>query len=879
MLAVAALLVAVYTPQKTDWVWIEAENAARTNFPPPERNPFAPANAKEADVLSGGKWIGVGDKRTETIFAEYNVDVPSNGAYQVYARKFWKHGPYRWRFDNQPWQSVGSEVALMDSADLRQFTGANWTHAGETTVTKGPHTLRIELTSNDGAAAFDAFILTKGPFIARGKLKPGENYNRHDPGFFAFEPAPDPFKPTPIDLRNLNEKFAGEGGFIGVKGEEFIHKKTGIPEKFWAINTGADTTRLDKATFQNMARSWAKMGVNLVRLHGAHWGSDFRKIEPDELQRIHQFVEILKHEGIYTCLSIYFPLWLNFNEKSPFAGYKGQNPFALLYFNKDFQAFYNNWWRTILTSRSEKTGKTLTEEPAVAMLEIVNEDSNMFWTFTPYENIPAPQMEILEKQFGSWLAKKHGSLKNALQFWGGSAVRGDDLNSGRAGFMPLWEVFNKKDARAQDTARFLAENQRDFYVQTLDLLKKDLGFKGSIYASNWITADARILGPLDKWSNSVADFMDRHGYFDVGHTGERASYSISNGDRYADRSALQFLPNKAEDPPNFSLPIFDIRYNNKPSTITEINWTPPNALRADFPLVSAAYGALQGTDAIFFFATGAPWWEETLGKFGIRTPVTFGQFPATALIYRKGLVKAAPKVVEASLSLSDLFALKGAPLSTTASLDQLRAADIPAGKSAEVKSIESIDPLAFLVGKVDFNITDDPRPSRIMDLSRFISHDKKMVTSATGELLWHYGRGTVTVNAPKAQGVTGYLSKLGTVELGALRIKSPMEYGTILAVSLDDKPLATSKQILLQVMSQEQNYGWRTSGGPQKLIESTGQAPMQVAELKGNVTFKRKDAAALKVTPLDFNGYPKSRAKPAPNMRLSPDTIYYLITK
>ncbi|HSI73151.1 MAG TPA: hypothetical protein VK934_08225, partial [Fimbriimonas sp.] len=630
---------------------------------------------------------------------------------------------------------------------------------------------------------------------------------------------------------------------------------------------------------QNMARSWAKMGVNLVRLHGAHWGADIRKIEPDEVQRVHQFVEILKHEGIYTCLSIYFPLWLNFDDKSSFAGYKGQHPFALLYFNKDFQAMYNGWWRTLLTSRSARTGKTLPEEPAVAMLEIVNEDSNMFWTFTPYENVPAPQMEILERQFGTWLARKHGSLSNAFRVWGGNPVRGDDTAKGRAGFMPLWEVFSKKDARAQDTARFLTEQQRDFYQQTLDLLKNDLGFRGSIYASNWITADARILGPLDKWSNGVADFMDRHGYFDVGHTGERASYAISAGDRYEDRSALQFLPNKAGEQPNFSLPIFDIRYNGKPSTVSEINWTPPNALRADFPVVAAAYGALQGTDSIMFFATGAPWWEETLAKFGIGTPVTFGQFPATALIYRKGLVKAAPTVVEANLSLADLFALKGAPVSTTASLDQLRAQDIPAGKSVPVKSVEAIDPLAFLVGKVDFNVVDEPKQSRVMDLSRFISHEKKQVLSATGELLWHYGRGTVTIDAPRAQGVTGYLSKLGSVDLGAVRIKSPMEYGTILVVALDDKPLATSKKMLVQVMSREQNYGWKTSGGAQKLIESTGQAPMQVANLNGAVTIKRADAKQLKITKLDLNGYVKGKPLMGPNLSLSPETIYYLVVK
>ncbi|MEZ0324363.1 MAG: hypothetical protein ACAH95_00510 [Fimbriimonas sp.] len=863
-----------------NWVWIEAESTTTTNFPPADRNPFAPADARQAEQLSGGKWIGVDSKRTEAVFAEYPVAVPSDGTYQLYARKFWKHGPYRWRIDQGAWQNVGNEVALMDEAPLRQFLGANWTHAGEVSLKKGAHTLRIELTSNEGAAAFDAFVLTMDPFIARGKLKPGQKYGRSDAGFFPFEPDPDPFKPSAIDLRFLNEKVAGEGGFIGVKGEEFVHKNTGKSELFWAINTGTDTLKLDHASIRNMARMWAKSGVNLVRVHGAAWGRDFRKADPEHIQRLLFFVDALKKEGIYTCISIYFPLWLTLDDTSGFKGYKpGQHPFAILFFNKEFQDIYRGWWRDLLTAKSPTTGKTLVQEPAVAMLEMVNEDSNLFWTFTPYENIPASQMEILEKQFGVWLTSKYGSLDKALQTWGGAPVRGDDRASGRAGFIPLWQIFSSKDQRSQDTAEFLTRVQRGFFQDTLKLLKQDLAFQGSIYGSNWITADARILGPLDKWSNAGADFMDRHGYFDFGHTGPRASYSISAGDKYEDRSALQFLPGKPGEAPNFSLPIFDVRYNGMPSTVSEINWTPPNALRADFPMVAAAYGALQRTDSIMFFATGAPWWEEMLGKFGIHTPVTFGQFPATAYMYRKGLIKAAPKVVEANMPLSDLLALKGAPVSTPASLDQLRQQDIPAGKAVEVSKVDAIDPLAFLVGKVDFNITDKPAPSKVMDLSKYIDHQKKTVRSATGELLWDYGQGLVTVNAPMAQGVTGYLSKAGTIELAAMRVSSGLEYGSVMAVALDGKPLSSSSKILLQVMSREQNYGWKTSGSGQKTIESVGAAPMTIQHLSGSVSIKRADAGSLKVTALNFNGYPTQKLGSAKAMQLRPDVLYYLIEK
>ncbi len=59
----------------------------------------------------------------------------------------------------------------------------------------------------------------------------------NEAGWFAFDPKPDPYSATSaIDLRSLNEKQAGDGGFIGVKGSRFVHTKTGEPVRFWAVN-------------------------------------------------------------------------------------------------------------------------------------------------------------------------------------------------------------------------------------------------------------------------------------------------------------------------------------------------------------------------------------------------------------------------------------------------------------------------------------------------------------------------------------------------------------------------------------------------------------------------------------------------------------------
>ena len=872
------------TPLASSFVWWEAETPLKTNFPAPDRHPFAPTNSAEAAMLSNQQWIGVGDKREQTLFLEYQITVPTTSDYFFYTRKFWRHGPFRWRWDDQPWQYVGDNVYLMDNVGMRQFVGANWVSLGKVALTAGRHQLRIELTELEGAAAFDCFLLSKTLFQPQGNLQPNQQVQVEVTDGFSFTPQLDRFAASPIDLRSLNEAVAGEQGWIRVKGEEFVHANTDRPERFWAINSRMETIQMDKAQAEQMARFLAKRGVNMVRLHGRLWSDDLT-IAPATLDKLFTFITALKQQGIYTCLSIYFPVWLPLNQTAPIPGYTGQNAFSLLFFNSQLQKTYFDWWRTILTTTNPYTGVALRDDPAVAMVELVNEDSYFFWTFTPYENVPATQMATLEQQFGRWLTQKYGSPEQALNAWNttkprykDNTIKGDDPAAGRLGFMPLYQLVEQRESlRAQDTAAFLAHSQSQFFQQAIAMLRQTLHYQGLIYASNWITANAQILGPLDKYTNTVADFMDRHGYFEGRHEGKAASYSLNPGDLYQDRSALLFQPRDQQQDYDFSLPIMDMRYNNLPSTITEIGWLMPNQFRAEFPLLAAAYGLLQGSDGFFFFVNDQVGWEAPLGKFTIASPVTQGQFPATALIYRKGLLKAGKAVVNLSLKVNDLLQLRGAPIPAPQNLDAFRAKDIPPGQTLETDKVDSFDPLAFLVGKVNVNFTTDAQPSQVTELSSYIDRTAKTVRSSTGELLWNYDKGLVTVNAPQVQAVTGFLQPAGTLELNDVTIASQMPYGTIILVALDNQPIAVSRRLLLQVMSEEQNLGWQTSGEPPKTIQSIGSAPILVRTLSGDITFKRSDAKTLKVTALDANGKPIATIGNAKQFQVLPDQFYYLI--
>lgn len=858
-------------PEAPAHVWWEAEAFSAGDFP--AANPFAPATPAEADVLSGGRWIGVEGARTRPLFLEYRIRVPRTGAYTLYARKFWKHGPFRWRIDDGPWQAVGPDPALLDDTPLRQFVGANWVAAGAATVRAGERRVRIELTTNTGAAAFDCFCLATGPFAARGKLLPGQSWNRTEPGWFAFEPAPDPFAPTPLDLRFLNERRAGDGGFVARRGDRLVHARTGAPARFWAVNAGPDLLALPPAAMATLARGLAKRGVNLVRVHGALWkGDDFARIDRERLDGLHAFVAALKREGIYTALSIYFPLW---PERVPFDGYApGKKPFGLLFFHPEFQKIYRGWWRAILTTPNPHAGGLpLARDPAVAVAELVNEDSLFFWTFTPYENVPAPQMALLERRFGAWLARRHGSVAKALAAWGGPPVRGDDPAAGRAGFRPLWELANRPDRRSRETAEFLARLQRAFFDREGAHLKKTLRFGGCVVGSNWITADARVLGPLDKWSNAGLDAMDRHGYFEGRHDGDGASYSLRVGHVYEDRSALRWEAGK--DAP--ALPLFDLRWNGLPSLLSEVNWPAPNRFRAEMPFLAAALGSLQGSDALMFFALSGPDWQQTHAKFGIQTPAVLGQFPAAALIYRQGLLRAPAPVVDAPLAMADLWALRGAPVAAPLALDALRAADVPETGRVSVERLPAIDPMAFAVGPVRVSATERGGPARVAPLPRFVDRKARTVRSATGEFFWDGAAGRAWIAAPRATGVAGFLGGSPAALPDAV-FDLRMEYGAALLVSLDGLPVARSRKMLLQVMSEDRNWGWRTDRPDgARTIRSLGAAPILVREMSGTVRLTRADAARLTATPLDANGYPAGPPQRADRIVLRPDVLYYAV--
>jgi hypothetical protein len=685
--------------------------------------------------------------------------------------------------------------------------------------------------------------------MPRGALKPGQRTFKANPGFFAWEPDVDAFgEDALIDLRGLNEAVAGQHGRVRAQGNRFV-LGNGRPVKFWAANAGGIIHRLDHASHIYLAKHLAKRGVNLVRLHGGIYSSRDPKVDMRKLDNIHHFVRALKQEGIYTKLSFYFPAWFRLD---PWHKEGDRWSFMLLFFDPDMQQIYYNWADTLLETPNPYTGVSLGQDPAVAMVEVQNEDSHFFWTFDK-KNVPPQRWETLRLLYGTWLKEKYGSLENAIAVWGGVRVSGDDPAAGKMELFSAWQMTSdglrsapNRRPRVTDQVSFLTENMRGFYEEAIARFRDEGGYTGLTSCGNWRTADASLLGPLERYCYTAGDVIDHHGYFDHNHKGDSASWSVRPGHTFTSQSALSL---REANP----LPYVEIE--GHPGIISEIGWPMPNMYRAEWPFLTAAYGSLTGLDGIFHFSVGSAGWDQGVSKFPMNNPVVLGSFFAAALMYRNGYVQEGPSVVKENVTLEDLLALQGSRVFVRPALDQLRAAQIPAEHAGRID--EAIDPRLFYIGRVTRSFEGSPEDSHVADVGDFIDVRGETIRSATGELAWDYGAEVVTLDTPKAQGAAGFLKAKGIVNLDDVTIQMTNEYGTVLAVSLDDQPLANSKKILIQCMTIDQLYGWETSepDGMGGAIVSVGAAPWGVEKIEASVTLHQSGDGPREVIACDENGY------------------------
>ncbi|NRA36792.1 MAG: hypothetical protein HRU15_01515 [Planctomycetes bacterium] len=288
--------------------------------------------------------------------------------------------------------------------------------------------------------------------------------------------------------------------------------------------------------------------------------------------------------------------------------------------------------------------------------------------------------------------------------------------------------------------------------------------------------------------------------------------------------------------------------------ISESTWVSPMSRQSEAPFLIATYSSLNGMDCYYWFALGAVGYDSAMKKWQAANPSIMGGWPAASLMFRKGFIKQGEPAVHEERALEgDMWELRSPTIVEEAGFDQNR--DKSVSPMSAIKS--AVPPLAYLVGPVEVVYDGDPSKSTMADFDKYIKGN--VITSNTGEIVFDMDKNLCTLNAPCAQGASGFLKKAGSITCDALEITSENEYATVLAVSLDGKPISSAKKVFLQITTTCRPYGWKEKpskieGVPAMEITSVGTTPWNVWDTKMSVTIKNKKLK--KVTVLDANLYP-----------------------
>jgi hypothetical protein len=874
-------------------LWVEGENPARSEV---HHNSWY--DAVDPQELSGGGQIANFSEADQSSgWAEYEVTVARAGNYRFWLRanpctgiQYQIDGSDRVPLDPKALEEEDRRnqrkpgyvrrvqqwfnVAADGTHDARTMT---WYDLGQLELSEGKHVLRFSLggeaPNTKRFAAVDCFVLTTAPFAPNFQYKPGER--PQDLVSFAagrtwdFTPQRDEFSPQAmLDLRNLNEDYAGQHGFIRLSGDgnSFV-RGDGQPIRFWG---GSDYVqriaheRNDQTVLERHARFLAKRGVNVVRLHGAiqpkRRGAKLTDVDERELDEIYRLVAAMKKAGIYTIISPYWAVQAHAQKAWGVADAENGNCAALLFFDPMLQKGYKAWLKRIYADVNPYTGIPLAKDPAVAIIQIQNEDSMLFWTM---QSVKGQALKNLRKLYGQWVLKKYGSFDKARAAWQNYRHDEDDYAAGMPGMFIVWELTedarNKKgnapgrEARLADQTEFMGRTMYNFNQDIARYLRDQLGCRQLINAGNWRTADQVILDDVERWSYTAGEVIGKNHYFAGVHNGLNVGWQILPGQVFTSRLF-------AKDP--YGSPLSLRHVVGHPFIVPESLWVPPTRYEAEGPLIVAAQSCLSGLDTFYWFATGAEQWQDPGSKWTFSVPMTLGQFPAAALVFRKGYVDQGPVVVHEERSLDDLWHRRLPLIAEEGAWDPNRdQGAMPQGTPYQA----AVDPLAYLVGRVEVKYGGQPSRSTVIDLHRYIDKQKQVVRSVTGQITTDLARGLYLVDAPKVQAAAGLLGGAGPQNLSDVTIACDNQYASIVVVSLDDKPIAASGRLLVQVGTVCRPTGWKErpmqipSGkgtiGASRIIEA-GRSPWQIEKAHGEVTIR--NASLTKATLLDSNGLPTS---------------------
>ena len=269
-----------------------------------------------------------------------------------------------------------------------------------------------------------------------------------------------------------------------------------------------------------------------------------------------------------------------------------------MYFSDTLKNAYKNWVKYLYTEKNPYTGIALKDYPAVALIQIKNEDGVFWWTISSVK----PEFEkIIMQKFYRWALAKYGNEAAIKTAWSNVSQAKDNWTAGELAMYHIWDATQPqsggKAKRLSDQIQFLTETQKNFYKEIQDYYRNTLGCVQLINANNWKTADPNLLFDAERYSNTANEVLAVNRYNDPGHVGENSGWRIDPGHFYVGNSVL-FEPHK--------LPVNIKQVKGSPMLVTESAWNLPHKYQAEGPFLVSAFMSLTGVDSYYWFSPSSP---------------------------------------------------------------------------------------------------------------------------------------------------------------------------------------------------------------------------------------------------------------------------------
>jgi hypothetical protein len=643
-----------------------------------------------------------------------------------------------------------------------------------------------------------------GGITAPGAARGGEASSTNPPAVVAATAQP-PFPlewpaegQFPADVSFLLQAPAGKTGFIRAW-DGHLALPDGARFRIWGLNATMQAGLPSKEHAPVAAANLARRGVNCIRFHFldrlapvgliAADRNDTRALDAQQLDRLDFFIAELKRRGIYADL--------NLNVGRTYKAGDGVRDFewlgfpkGLTYFDERLIELQKEYAARLLTHTNSYTGKAYRDEPAVALVEFVNENSLVEAWFSDrllgqQTNRPAGTWHDIPPSYAAALTAKYNA-------WLNRRLSPDTLARVRAeaGVGPNEPIprlrrdqFEKaSNERFQGESSFYMEVEREFFTTMSRYLSEELGVK-SLLIGNSDHNHGRSGYPMVA-SASLLDVVDGHVYW------QHPNYRT---DAKTGRQTGFDIPNTAmvDDPWHSTVvQLSRSAVAGKPYTVSEVNHPFPNEYACEGVPILAAYAAFQDWDGIFWYTLAH---KDVLGLEPVvaghfdfaEDPVKLSQLAAGALLFLRGDARPAARTVARSYAAEQVrqsirLSWAEQPYFTPGFLLTL-----PLRHAVRVSSFEG-----------------SPTGS-------FEASAASPILSDTGELAWQCagkGSGLVAVNTPRSQALIGYCGgrKPGTENLEA-RVNVPFCATTV--SSLDEKPIADADRLLVTATARVANSG------------------------------------------------------------------------